>query len=293
MSAIVRARPRRPSAAPPYARRTMSRRAAQVVGRVVGPEVGAVAERRAVLHQPVVQEHLLALGDVAAGVHAPPARVDAPVGHRRLRHVRAVGQQAEDEEPDQDTRTAAWIHVRGHQQFAPTGTRHVALLAFAAEGRCLLDPGGAPAHDYQIGDDFSRRSCCCRKLMSALDRGARRSAPRVPPACGVDPVSRTSDGLRGPVAKGWVSDVLRSRPAYPEQFRRETTELLRQGRTPRELSESLVVVAQQPLQLAPPDQIDRNERDVASPPTSLRSWPGCAVRTAPTTTPSPESASRR
>ena len=38
------------------------RGAVQVVGRVVGPEVGAVAEDRAVLHQPVVEEDLLARG---------------------------------------------------------------------------------------------------------------------------------------------------------------------------------------------------------------------------------------
>jgi transposase len=33
----------------------------------------------------------------------------------------------------------------------------------------------------------------------------------------------------------------RTRPAYPLEFRREAIELLRAGRTPRELSESLGV----------------------------------------------------
>jgi hypothetical protein len=33
--------------------------------------------------------------------------------------------------------------------------------------------------------------------------------------------------------------VPKTRPAYPEQFRREAVELLRAGRTPRELYESL------------------------------------------------------
>jgi transposase len=41
-----------------------------------------------------------------------------------------------------------------------------------------------------------------------------------------------------------VSVVPRTRPAYPEQFRREAVELLLAGRTPRELAESLGVSAQ-------------------------------------------------
>jgi transposase len=36
----------------------------------------------------------------------------------------------------------------------------------------------------------------------------------------------------------------KTRPPYPEQFRREAVELLRAGRTPRELSESLGVSEQ-------------------------------------------------
>src|SRR6185436_10909647 len=42
--------------------------AAQIVGGEVGSEVGTVTKRGAVLHQPVVQEDLLALLDVPAGV---------------------------------------------------------------------------------------------------------------------------------------------------------------------------------------------------------------------------------
>jgi transposase len=41
-----------------------------------------------------------------------------------------------------------------------------------------------------------------------------------------------------------VSDVPHTRPAYPEQFRREAIELLRQGRTPKELAKSLGVSPQ-------------------------------------------------
>ncbi len=58
-----------------------------------------------------------------------------------------------------------------------------------------------------------------------------------------------------------VSDVPRTRPAYPEQFRREAIELLRQGRTPGELAQSLGVSAQTLRNWRRQDQIDRHERD--------------------------------
>jgi transposase len=41
-----------------------------------------------------------------------------------------------------------------------------------------------------------------------------------------------------------VSSMPRTRPAYPEQFRREAVELLLAGRTPSELAESLGVSQQ-------------------------------------------------
>src|SRR3954447_4939165 len=49
-----------------------------------------------------------------------------------------------------------------------------------------------------------------------------------------------------------VSDVPRTRPAYPPEFRREAIELLRQGRTPGELSKSLGVSPQTLRKVAPP-----------------------------------------
>ncbi len=58
-----------------------------------------------------------------------------------------------------------------------------------------------------------------------------------------------------------VSDVPRTRPAYPEQFRREAIELLRQGRTPKELAKSLGVSPQTLRNWRRQDQIDRHERD--------------------------------
>ena len=58
-----------------------------------------------------------------------------------------------------------------------------------------------------------------------------------------------------------VSVVPRTRPAYPEQFRREAVELLRQGRTPGELSKSIGVSAQTLRNWRRQDQLDRHERD--------------------------------
>ena len=75
---------------------------AQVVGGEVGPEVRAVTKRGAVLHEPVVQEDLLALLNVPAGVEDPALRIDDPLRNRRVRHVRAIREQPEDEEPAHD-----------------------------------------------------------------------------------------------------------------------------------------------------------------------------------------------
>jgi transposase len=55
--------------------------------------------------------------------------------------------------------------------------------------------------------------------------------------------------------------VPKTRPAYPEQFRREAIELLRAGRSPRELSESLGVSQQTLRNWRRRDQVDRHERD--------------------------------
>ena len=57
-----------------------------------------------------------------------------------------------------------------------------------------------------------------------------------------------------------VSDVPRARPAYPPEFRREAIELLRQGRTPGELSKSLGVSPQTLRNWRRQDQLDHGER---------------------------------
>jgi transposase len=55
--------------------------------------------------------------------------------------------------------------------------------------------------------------------------------------------------------------VPRTRPPYPEGFRREAVELLRAGRTPRELAESLGVSEQTLRNWRRQEQLDRHERD--------------------------------
>jgi transposase len=58
-----------------------------------------------------------------------------------------------------------------------------------------------------------------------------------------------------------VSIVPKTRPAYPEEFRREAVQMLRAGRTPRELAESLGVSEQTLRNWRRQDQVDRHERD--------------------------------
>ena len=55
--------------------------------------------------------------------------------------------------------------------------------------------------------------------------------------------------------------VPKTRPPYPEEFRREAVQMLRAGRTPRELSESLGVSQQTLRNWRRQDQLDRHERD--------------------------------
>src|ERR671937_1274784 len=58
-----------------------------------------------------------------------------------------------------------------------------------------------------------------------------------------------------------VSTVPKTRPAYPPEFRREAIEMLRAGRTPRELWQSLGVSEQTLRNWRRQDQVDRHERD--------------------------------
>ena len=58
-----------------------------------------------------------------------------------------------------------------------------------------------------------------------------------------------------------VSTVPKTRPAYPPEFRREAVQMLRAGRSPRELGQSLGVSEQTLRNWRRQDQVDRHERD--------------------------------
>ena len=62
-----------------------------------------------------------------------------------------------------------------------------------------------------------------------------------------------------------VSTVPKTRPAYPDEFRREAVQMLRAGRAPRELAESLGVSQQTLRNWRRQDQIDHRERDDGLP----------------------------
>jgi transposase len=57
-----------------------------------------------------------------------------------------------------------------------------------------------------------------------------------------------------------VSNVPKTRPAYPPEFRREAVQMLRAGRSPRELAQSLGVSEQTLRNWRRQDQADRRER---------------------------------
>ena len=101
--------------------------APQVVGRVVGAQVGAVAEDRSVLHETVVEEHLLAALDVPLGVDRLARWVDHPIRDRRLGLVGAIGQQTEHEEPREDDEHGRLQPAPRYQQ-APPLLGHSLLL---------------------------------------------------------------------------------------------------------------------------------------------------------------------
>ena len=87
-----------------------------------------MAEDRPVLHEPVVQEDLLALADVLAREEDVPLPVDDPLGDGRLRLVGAVGEQAEDEEAEQDDERDGLEPALRDQELTPSGGRHWLLL---------------------------------------------------------------------------------------------------------------------------------------------------------------------
>jgi len=57
-----------------------------------------------------------------------------------------------------------------------------------------------------------------------------------------------------------VSNVPKTRPAYPSEFRQEAVQMLRAGRTPKELAASLGVSEQTLRNWRRQDEADRRER---------------------------------
>jgi transposase len=57
-----------------------------------------------------------------------------------------------------------------------------------------------------------------------------------------------------------VSNVPKTRPAYPPEFRQEAVQMLRAGRTPKELAASLGVSEQTLRNWRRQDEADRRER---------------------------------
>jgi len=55
--------------------------------------------------------------------------------------------------------------------------------------------------------------------------------------------------------------VPKTRPLYPDEFRREAVQMLRAGRSPRELGEALGVSEQTLRNWRRQDELDRHERD--------------------------------
>ena len=121
-----------PAVAAPH----LLRGAPQVVGGVVGTEIGAVAEHRAVLHEPVVEEDLLAALDVALGVEDLALGVDHALGNRRLGLIGAVREQAKDEEADQHDEDDG-LHPGLRNEQAPAFSGHASPSVVECEAAAL------------------------------------------------------------------------------------------------------------------------------------------------------------
>ena len=71
----------------------------EIVGREVGAEIGAMAEDRAIFHQPVPEKDFLAGNDIRSREEDVSGRIDHLRRDRRLVCVGAIGEYAENEKP--------------------------------------------------------------------------------------------------------------------------------------------------------------------------------------------------
>ncbi len=78
---------------------------------------------------------------------------------------------------------------------------------------------------------------------------------------GIPPILRSPECLRRKLLEGWTERCQRQGPAYPEQFRREALELVRQGRSIPDVAESLGVSSQTLRNWRRQGERDRGERD--------------------------------
>jgi transposase len=78
---------------------------------------------------------------------------------------------------------------------------------------------------------------------------------------GIPPIFRTPEGLRWASLERMVSSMPKSRPPYPEEFRREAVTLVRGGRMIPDVARSLGVSEQSLRNWVKRDQLERRERD--------------------------------
>ena len=83
-----------------------------------------------------MQKELLPLLDIATGIDDPILRIDDPLRNRRMRHVRAVSQQPEDEEPAQDDQKSG-LHPTSRNQQRPALSSHGPLRSTDYEAAIL------------------------------------------------------------------------------------------------------------------------------------------------------------
>src|SRR6266540_3755529 len=105
------------------------------------------ARTRAVLHESVVKEHLLAALDIPLGIEHASGRIDDPLRDRRLRLVGAVGEQPKNEKAEKDHQYDG-LEPSPRNEQRPTISSHATLLSGTFEGAANIRRGadlcGAP-----------------------------------------------------------------------------------------------------------------------------------------------------
>src|SRR5207244_3109299 len=74
----------------------------QIVSGEIRTEIGAVSEDRAVFHQPIAEKYALTSKDVGTGKQQASGRINNFGRERRFPSVRAIGQEAQNQEAKQE-----------------------------------------------------------------------------------------------------------------------------------------------------------------------------------------------